>query len=99
MVGLDDCEEVSGLGAEEEDHESGAGAVGGIHFQPHRLSVIADAGHELHIALAGDVEAASGAIYGRSFTLAAKRPFDRVQDVLHSQELYDFGFPDEQCHY
>ena len=58
-IGLDDGEKVSGLGAEEEDHESGAGAVGGIHFQTHRLAVIADAGHELHIALAWDVEAAS----------------------------------------
>ena len=96
---MDDGEKVSGLGAEEEDHESGAGAVGGIHLQTHRLAVIADAGHELHIALAGDVEAASGTIYRSPFTLAAKRPFDRVQGVLHGQELYDFGFPDEQCHY
>jgi hypothetical protein len=45
------------------------------------------------------MEAASGTIYGRPFTLAAKCPFDREKSFFHGQELYDFRFPDEQCHY
>ena len=96
VVGLDDGEEVSGVGAEEEDHESGAGAVGGIDLEAHGVAVVADAGHELHVALAGDVKAASGAVDGSAFALAAEGPFDGVKGVLHGEEPGDFVFADDE---
>src|SRR4028118_1905668 len=96
-VGLEDGEELAGLGVEEHGVEAGAAAGDRVGLEAEGVYLGGAGEHDVQAAL-GKGDAAAGAVGGPALGLLAQDRLDRVERCGHVEETFDLVFGKEQGH-